>query len=153
MTIQTTAARPSRNRSRTSFNAETQRARSNAEEQSIFFLLSLRSSANLCVSALTLRLDSLELAAQFSRDDWRVIRRQAGVENMTGHKECVICFRWPQFYAPPPPSTSRETARAKTASTSQITDPAPLASRMQLKRHRGARRIWLVRLHGSLCPG
>ena len=49
------AARPSRNRSQTSFNAETQRAQSNAEEKTIFFLLSLRSSANLCVSALVLR--------------------------------------------------------------------------------------------------
>jgi hypothetical protein len=47
--------RQSRNRTQTSFNAETQRARSNAEEKSIFFLLSLRSSANLCVSALILR--------------------------------------------------------------------------------------------------
>ena len=37
------------------FNAETQRARRNAEEKIIFFLLSLRSSANLCVSALILR--------------------------------------------------------------------------------------------------
>src|ERR1039457_6862776 len=34
--------RQSRNRTQTSFNAETQRARSNAEEKSIFFLLSLR---------------------------------------------------------------------------------------------------------------
>src|ERR1035441_8375212 len=49
------AARPSRNRIQTGLNAETQRARSNAEEKSIFFLLSLRSSANLCVSALILR--------------------------------------------------------------------------------------------------
>src|ERR1035438_5363721 len=49
------AALQSRNRSQTSFNAETQRARSNAEEKNIFFLLSLRASANLCVSALILR--------------------------------------------------------------------------------------------------
>ena len=49
------AARQSRNRTQTSFNAETRRARSNAEEKRIFFLLSLRSSANLCVSALILR--------------------------------------------------------------------------------------------------
>src|ERR1039458_8286506 len=61
------AARPSRNRSQTGFNAETPRARSNAEEQSILFLLSLRSYANLCVSALILRLDSLELPAYFAR--------------------------------------------------------------------------------------
>src|ERR1035438_6530225 len=46
------AAPPSRNRSQTSFNAETQRAQSNAEEKTIPFHLSLRSSANLCVSAL-----------------------------------------------------------------------------------------------------
>ena len=35
-------------------NAETQRARRNAEEKSLFFLPSLRPSANLCVSALRL---------------------------------------------------------------------------------------------------
>ena len=121
MTIQTTAARPNRNRSQTSFNAEMQRAWSNAEEKSIFFLLSLRSSANLCVSALILRLDSLELAAQFAQDDRRVIRRQAGAENMTGPKQCVMCFRWPQFYAPPPAGTSREMARARPASTQSWT--------------------------------
>src|ERR1035441_2314817 len=46
------ATPPSRNRSQTSFNAETQRAQSNAEEKTIPFHLSLRSSANLCVSAL-----------------------------------------------------------------------------------------------------
>jgi len=38
----------------TSLNAETQRARRNAEEKDIFFLPSLRPSANLCVSALIL---------------------------------------------------------------------------------------------------
>jgi hypothetical protein len=47
-------ARQSRNRSQNSFNAETQRARRNAEEKSFFFHLSLRPSANLCVSALIL---------------------------------------------------------------------------------------------------
>src|ERR1035438_7989397 len=39
----------------TGLNAETQRARRNAEAKSFFFLLSLRSSANLSVSALILR--------------------------------------------------------------------------------------------------
>ena len=45
----------SRNRNQISLNAETQRARRNAEEKSFFFPLSLRSSANLRVSALILR--------------------------------------------------------------------------------------------------
>src|ERR1017187_7858301 len=64
------AARQSCNRSQTSFNAETQRARSNAEEKSIFFLLSLRSSANLCVSALNLRRlrANPDIAGQWCRD-------------------------------------------------------------------------------------
>src|ERR1035437_5616899 len=64
------AARPSRNRMQTSSNAETQRARSNAEEKSIFFLLSLRSSANLCVSALNLRRlrANPDIAVQWCRD-------------------------------------------------------------------------------------
>src|ERR1017187_4998962 len=47
--------RESRNRNQFSLNAETQRARRNAEEKSTFLPLSLRSSANLCVSALILR--------------------------------------------------------------------------------------------------
>src|ERR1035438_652642 len=45
----------SRNRNQFSLNAETQRARRHAEEKSAFLPLSLRSSANLCVSALVLR--------------------------------------------------------------------------------------------------
>src|ERR1039458_5469824 len=57
--------RQNRNRTQTSFNAETQRARSNAEEKSIFFLLSLRSSANLCVSALILRRLRAEVLASW----------------------------------------------------------------------------------------
>jgi hypothetical protein len=47
--------RESRNRNQISLNAETQRARRNAEEKSLFLPLSLRSSANLCASALILR--------------------------------------------------------------------------------------------------
>src|ERR1035441_2184925 len=43
------------NLNQSSLNAETQRARRNAEEKSAFIPLSLRSSANLCVSALILR--------------------------------------------------------------------------------------------------
>src|ERR1035438_6019551 len=42
----------SRNRNQISLNAETQRARKSAEEKIAFLPLSLRSSANLCVSAL-----------------------------------------------------------------------------------------------------
>ena len=49
------ATRQSRNRRQTGLNAETQRARRNAEAKSFFFLLSLRSSATLSVSALILR--------------------------------------------------------------------------------------------------
>src|ERR1035437_700574 len=49
------AARQSRNRNQARLNAETQRARRNAEEKALFFLPSLRPSANLCVSALILR--------------------------------------------------------------------------------------------------
>src|ERR1035437_4875304 len=45
----------SRNRNQISLNAETQRARRNAEEKSAFLPFSLRSSANLSVSALILR--------------------------------------------------------------------------------------------------
>src|ERR1035438_480400 len=47
--------RESHNRNQINLNAETQRARRNAEEKSAFLPLSLRSSANLCVSALILR--------------------------------------------------------------------------------------------------
>src|ERR1035441_699594 len=47
--------RESRNRNQISLNAETQRARRSAEEKSFIFPLSLRSSANLSVSALILR--------------------------------------------------------------------------------------------------
>src|ERR1039458_4883263 len=53
--ILTVIPRESRNRNQISLNAETQRARRNAEEKSLFLPLSLRSSANLCVSALILR--------------------------------------------------------------------------------------------------
>src|ERR1039458_3628036 len=45
----------SRNQNQTSLNAETQRARRNAEQKSAFLPLSLRFSANRCVSALVLR--------------------------------------------------------------------------------------------------
>src|ERR1035441_1659441 len=51
--VRACAKEPQR-REEPSFNAETQRARRNAEEKLSFFLLSLRFSANLCVSALIL---------------------------------------------------------------------------------------------------
>src|ERR1039457_1506791 len=51
--VRACAKEPQR-REEPSFNADTQRARRNAEEKLSFFLLSLRFSANLCVSALIL---------------------------------------------------------------------------------------------------
>jgi hypothetical protein len=51
--VRACAKEPQR-REEPNFNAETQRARRNAEEKISFFLLSLRFSANLCVSALIL---------------------------------------------------------------------------------------------------
>ena len=53
-----------------------------------------------------------ELAADFARDQRGVIGRQAGIEDRGGHKQSLVCFPSPQFYAWPPASTGRGTARA-----------------------------------------
>jgi hypothetical protein len=56
-------------------------------------------------------LDGLKLAAHFARGQRRVIGRQAGIEDRGGHKQSLVCFPSPLFYARPPARTSRETAQ------------------------------------------
>jgi hypothetical protein len=54
-----------------------------------------------------------ELAPHFARGQRRVIGRQAGIKDRGGHKQALVCFPLPLFYARPPAGTSRETGRAR----------------------------------------
>ena len=53
-------------------------------------------------------LDGLELPAHFARDQRRIIGRQAGIEDRGGHKQALVWFPSPLFYARPPASTNRD---------------------------------------------